>query len=50
MRRMMARHAASDWSTLWEKGNDLIKKADSINLDRKQVVLNLFLNVERMGG
>ncbi|MAL79651.1 MAG: DNA polymerase III subunit delta' [Sneathiella sp.] len=49
MRRMMTRHAASDWSALWEKGNDLIKKADSINLDRKQVVLNLFLNVERMG-
>ena len=49
MKRMISRHSPSDWAELWEKGNELIKRADSINLDRKQVVLNLFLNVERMG-
>lgn len=49
MRKMIARHSPAAWSALWEKGNELIKKADSINLDPKQVVLNLFLNVERMG-
>lgn len=49
MKRMISRHSPSDWAQLWEKGNELIKRADSINLDRKQVVLNLFLNVERMG-
>ncbi|MCC3306054.1 DNA polymerase III subunit delta' [Sneathiella sp. HT1-7] len=49
MKQMISRHSPSDWAQLWEKGNELIKRADSINLDRKQVVLNLFLNVERMG-
>lgn len=49
MKRMVSHHAPSAWVELWEKGNALIKRADSINLDRKQVVLNLFLNVERMG-
>ncbi len=49
MKRMAAAHPPSAWADLWDKGNELIKKADSINLDRKQVVLNLFLNVERMG-
>ena len=49
MKRMASAHSPSAWADLWDKGNTLIKKADSINLDRKQVVLNLFLNVERMG-
>ncbi|MZR30434.1 DNA polymerase III subunit delta' [Sneathiella litorea] len=49
MKQMISHHSPSAWVELWEKGNDLIKRADSINLDRKQVVLNLFLNVERMG-
>jgi len=49
MKKMISQHPPSAWVELWEKGNSLIKKADSINLDRKQVVLNLFLNVERMG-
>lgn len=49
MRKMIARHSPADWSALWERGNELIKKADEVNLDSKQVVLNLFLNVERMG-
>ncbi len=49
MKKMISRQAPADWVEIWETGNDLIKRADVINLDRKQVVLNLFLNVERMG-
>jgi DNA polymerase-3 subunit delta' len=49
MKRLIAAHPLNDWVDLWEAGNKLIAKADSVNLDRKQVVLNLFLNVERMG-
>ncbi|TNE38409.1 MAG: DNA polymerase III subunit delta' [Alphaproteobacteria bacterium] len=48
MQRLLNRHAPHKWADLWEAGNRLMKKADSVNLDRKQVVLNLFLNVERM--
>ena len=49
MKKMISRQAPADWVEIWETGNELIKRADVINLDRKQVVLNLFLNVERMG-
>ncbi|USG59561.1 DNA polymerase III subunit delta' [Sneathiella marina] len=48
MRKMISGNSLVHWVDLWEKGNRLMAKADSINLDRKQVVLNLFLNVERM--
>lgn len=48
MRKMVSGNSLVHWVDLWEKGNRLIEKADSVNLDRKQVVLNLFLNVERM--
>ncbi len=48
MRRLLDNRPLTGWVDLWEKSNRLIAKADSINLDRKQVVLNLFLNVERM--
>jgi len=49
MKRLADAHSPDAWVDLWEKGNRLIEKAASVNLDRKQVVLNLFLNVERMG-
>jgi DNA polymerase III subunit delta' len=49
MRRMTAATTSPTmWIDLWEKGNQLINRARSVNLDRKQVVLNLFLNVERV--
>ncbi|MEH6546622.1 MAG: DNA polymerase III subunit delta', partial [Sneathiella sp.] len=48
MRKMVSGNSLVRWVDLWEKGNRLIEKANSVNLDRKQVVLNLFLNVERM--
>lgn len=46
--RLLDAHPLSSWVDLWEKSIQLIARAESINLDRKQVVLNLFLNVERM--
>ncbi len=48
IRRLLDSRPLTRWVDLWEKSNQLIARADSINLDRKQVVLNLFLNVERM--
>ena len=34
------------WFELWEKINRLLNKTDQINLDQKQVVLNIFLLLE----
>ncbi len=34
------------WLEVWEKINRLLARADSANLDRKQVVLNVFLALE----
>ena len=34
------------WFELWEKINHLLDKTEQINLDRKQVVLNIFLELE----
>ncbi len=34
------------WFEVWEKINRLLDKTDPINLDRKQVVLNVFLTLE----
>ena len=35
------------WVELWEKTRDLFSRADAVNLDRKQVLLNAFFAVER---
>ena len=34
------------WFEVWEKINRLLARTDQINLDRKQVVLNVFLTLE----
>ena len=34
------------WFEVWEKINHLLAKADQVHLDRKQVVLNVFLTLE----
>ncbi|MBC8337554.1 MAG: DNA polymerase III subunit delta' [Rhodospirillales bacterium] len=34
------------WFEVWEKINHLLSRADQVNLDRKQVVLNVFLTLE----
>jgi len=36
------------WVELWEKTTHLFGRADAVNLDRKQVLLNAFLGLERL--
>ncbi len=46
MRRLAARRSLDQWVELWEKLTHLFAQADSVNLDRKQVVLNAFFALE----
>ncbi|HEV7372573.1 DNA polymerase III subunit delta' [Arenibaculum sp.] len=46
MRRLAGEHGLDRWVEVWEKVNRLFSRADSANLDRKQVVLNALLAVE----
>ena len=45
-RRLLAGASLEQWVEVWEKITRLFAQADSINLDRKQVVLSAFLAVE----
>lgn len=47
MRRLLAAGSLDQWVEVWEKITHLFNRADAVNLDRKQVVLNAFLTVER---
>jgi DNA polymerase-3 subunit delta' len=42
MRRLAGRRGLDQWVDVWENLNQLFALADSVNLDRKQVVLNAF--------
>ncbi len=46
MRRLAARRGLDQWVEVWEKLTHLFAQADSVNLDRKQVVLNAFFTLE----
>jgi len=46
MRRLAARRSLDQWVEVWEKLTHLFAQADSVNLDRKQVVLNAFFALE----
>jgi DNA polymerase III subunit delta' len=35
------------WLQVWEKTGDLLSRTNRINLDRKQVILNIFLNISQ---
>lgn len=48
MARLLAAGGLDQWVEVWEKITHLFARADSVNLDRKQVVLNAFLSVERL--
>ncbi len=37
---------ATKWADVWEETNGLFRKAESVNLDRKQVTLNAFLAIQ----
>ena len=45
-RRLLAAPGLDRWAALWEKIAGLTAGADLVNLDRKQVVLNLFLSLD----
>ena len=46
-RRLVARAGLERWTVLWERISALFERADAVNLDGKQVVLNAFLAVEK---
>ncbi|WP_169545527.1 DNA polymerase III subunit delta' [Sneathiella aquimaris] len=47
MNRLASHQSVAFWIDIWEKSNHLINRAESVNLDRKQVVLDLFLSTAR---
>jgi len=46
MRRLAARRGLDQWIDVWEKLTELFAQAESVNLDRKQTVLNAFFALE----
>lgn len=46
MGRLLQGAGLDHWLEVWEKINHLLARADAVNLDRKQVVLNAFLALE----
>ncbi len=42
MRTRLLSRGLDPWLAVWEKTRDLLARADAVNLDRKQVVLNVF--------
>lgn len=46
IRHLIDRRGLDQWVEVWEKLTDLFAQADSVNLDRKQVVLNAFFALE----
>lgn len=44
MSRLISRKPVPFWIEMWEKSNSVIERAEAINLDKKQVILNLFLS------
>jgi DNA polymerase-3 subunit delta' len=48
MARLLARSSLDRWVELWEKLTRLFQRAEAVHLDRKQIVLNAFLSVEKL--
>ena len=46
MKRLAARRGLDQWVEVWEKLNRIFTLVDSVNLDRKQTVLNAFFTLE----
>lgn len=44
---LAARRGLEEWIEVWEKVRRLIARAEAVNLERKQVVLNIFSAVDR---
>ncbi len=47
MAGLAARRGLEDWIEVWEKVRRLVARAESVNLERKQVVLSIFSAVDR---
>ncbi len=45
--RFLAAQSLDDWVQVWEKSARLVADAESVNLDRKQVIINLFASIHR---
>ena len=53
MARLIASGGLEHWIEVWEKMGRLTERADAVNLDRKAVIVNLFMSLEwtaRNGG
>lgn len=48
MSKLLTRSPLDRWVELWEKLTQLFQRAQAVHLDRKQVVLNAFLAVEKL--
>jgi DNA polymerase-3 subunit delta' len=48
MARLLARRSLAQWLGLWEKWSRLFARAEGANLDRKQVVVTAFLELEAL--
>jgi DNA polymerase-3 subunit delta' len=48
MSRLLARRPLAQWLGLWEKISRLLASAEKANLDRKQVVVTAFLELEAL--
>jgi DNA polymerase-3 subunit delta' len=48
MARLLERRSLAQWLALWEKWNRLFARAEGANLDRKQVVVTAFLELEAL--
>lgn len=48
MERLVARRSLAQWLTLWENLSRLFARSESVNLDRKQVVITAFLEFETL--
>jgi DNA polymerase-3 subunit delta' len=46
MARLASRAALEDWLALWDKVTRLFGRAERSNLDRKQVALTAFLDLQ----
>ncbi len=48
MARLLERRSLAQWLTLWEKFDRLFARVEGANLDRKQVVITAFLELEAL--
>ncbi|WP_417318214.1 DNA polymerase III subunit delta' [Emcibacter sp.] len=47
MKSLGQRLPLDQWVELWEKGSHILARTDAVNLDRKQVVLNIFAMISQ---